>query len=218
MILQKIKNAFIKLTIKWRQYCRRRQLHHTDFTIISNNCWAGTAVYQSFGLKYNTPTVGLFIMDEDYMKFLERLDRYMAQVPVIIRPEQSKYYSKISANGTKPITYPIATIGGDVEIHFLHYPDAEEAIEKWMNRKQRINYDRLLVKMSLRDSGYDVAAMLNRFHKLPYKNKICFSPIGNDSSDVVVVPELKKLNLVGGDETEYTLRHINIVKVLNSVE
>lgn len=152
------------------------------------------------------------------MKFLERLDRYMAQVPVIIRPEQSKYYSKISANGTKPITYPIATIGGDVEIHFLHYPDAEEAIEKWMNRKQRINYDRLLVKMSLRDSGYDVAAMLNRFHKLPYKNKICFSPIGNDSSDVVVVPELKKLNLVGGDETEYTLRHINIVKVLNSVE
>lgn len=218
MILQKLKNAITKLRIKWLQCRRRRRLRHTDFSIISNNCWAGTAVYQWFGLKYNTPTVGLFIMEEDYIRFLERLDWYMAQTPVIIRPKQSKYYNKISANGTKPVAYPIATIGGDVEIHFLHYLDAEEAIAKWMKRKHRINYDRLLVKMSLRDSGYDIATMLNRFNKLPYKNKICFSPEGYDSPDVVVVPELRILNLVGGDETEYTLRHIDIDNLLNSIE
>lgn len=105
-----------------------------------------------------------------------------------------------------------------MEIHFLHYPDAEGAIAKWMKRKQRINYDRLLVKMSLQDSVYDTTAILNRFNKLPYRNKICFSPVGNSRPDVEAVPELRNLNLVGSDETRSTLQYVDIVKVLNSVE
>ncbi len=60
---------FFKLKAQCDMWSRRRRLKHTDFSIISNNCWAGTAVYQPFGLKYNTPTVGLFFMDEDYICF-----------------------------------------------------------------------------------------------------------------------------------------------------
>lgn len=214
----KLRNAFIKIRNKHHQWRKRKELKFTDFSIISNNCWAGTTVYQPFGLKYNTPTIGLFIMDEDYIKFIWNLKWYLSQSPVFIPPQESKYYDRISQKGTQPVKYPIATIGGDVELHFLHYHSENEALSKWLRRAKRVNYDRLLVKMSLRDNGYDKETILKRFCALPYKNKICFSPIDYPSDEVVVVPELEFLNLIGGDETDSTLKHIDITKALNSIK
>lgn len=46
---------FIPLTCK----SRREKLTHTDFTIISNNCWGGT-VYEAHNLPKESPTVGMF--------------------------------------------------------------------------------------------------------------------------------------------------------------
>ena len=42
-------------------YCRslRKKVKNKNFTIISNNCWAG-GVYEDLRMEYNTPTVGLF--------------------------------------------------------------------------------------------------------------------------------------------------------------
>ena len=214
----KFRNAITKARNLYEQWKMRRKLRCTDFSIISNNCWAGTAVYQPFGLKYNTPTVGLFIMDEDYIRFIENLKWYLNQSLQFIEPRESKFYDKISKGGPATISYPIATIGSDVEIHFLHYHSKEEAENKWLRRVKRVNFDRLLVKMSLRDSGYDKTAMLDRFCGLPYKNKLCFSPVDYPSSEVIYVPDLETLNLVGGDETESTLKYIDITKVLNSIE
>lgn len=213
----RFRNAVIKLKIKYGQRKKRKKLRSVDFSIISNNCWAGTAVYQPFGLKYNTPTVGLFFMDEDYICFLERLYWYLNQSLEFISPEKSRYYDKISDNGNREVKYPIALLGGDVEVHFLHYSDSEEARKKWVRRARRLNPNKMLVKMSIRDEGYDVSMMLNRFCKLPYKNKICFSPIPYHSSSIICVPELRTLNLVGGDETEYTLKRIDIYSLLNSI-
>lgn len=174
--MSKIKNVFIKLGLKYNKWRRHRRLKVKDFSIISNNCWAATAVYQPFGLKYNTPTVGLFIMDEDYIRFLENLEYYLSADLKFIDTTESKYYDKITSRGTKSVTYPIARLGGDIEIHFMHYQSKEDAAEKWLRRIRRINRENLLIKMSLRDSGYDVDAMLRRFIALPYKNKICFTP------------------------------------------
>ncbi len=218
--MSKIKNAFIKLRIVIKQWSERHKLKFTDFTIISNNCWAGTAVYQPFGLKYNTPTVGLFIMDEDYMRMLENLDYYLSLDLRFIAPKDSKYYNKISNNGKRGVTYPIALLGDDVEIHFLHYHSQEEAQQKWQRRCKRINKNRILIKMSLRDSGYDQDEMVNRFLKLNYLYKICFVPesVSIKSSNLIMVPELSHLNLVGGDETQSTLKHINVYELLNSIQ
>lgn len=215
--MAKLRNAFFKLKVQCDRWSRRRRLKHTDFSIISNNCWAGTAVYQPFGLKYNTPTVGLFFMDEDYICFLERVYWYLNQSLEFISPEKSKYYDKISDNGNRKVKYPIALLGGDVEVHFLHYSNCEEARKKWERRARRLNPNKMLVKMSIRDNGYDITTMLNRFCNLPYKNKICFSPIPYPSSSIVCVPELKTLNLVGGDETEFTLKKIDVYSLLNSI-
>lgn len=213
----KLRNAIIKLKTKYNQWTERKKLKSTDFSIISNNCWAGTAVYQPFGLRYNTPTVGLFFMDEDYILFLENLEWYLRQPLTFINPKDSRYFDKISDNNTKEITYPIATLGEKVEIHFLHYHDMQEASIKWERRVKRINFDKLLIKMSIRDQGYDIEKMLTRFTALPFANKICFSPIHFSSEEIIKVPDLRNLNLVGGDETESTLRHIDIYKLLNSM-
>lgn len=217
--MSKIRNAIIKLKNSYYQRKRRSKLKYKDFTIISNNCWAGTAVYQPFGLKYNTPTVGLFIMDEDYIRFLERLEWYLTQTPIFIAPQKSRYYDRISERGTKEISYPIAVLGNDVELHFLHYHSQSEALQKWTRRCRRINFDRLIVKMSLRDNGYDIQQMHSRFKRLSYNNKFCFSlePDAGGSNEIITVPELRQLNLVGGDETECTLRHIDLLKILNDL-
>lgn len=218
--MSKLLNAVIKLKFALRQWRERRKLKYKDFTIISNNCWAATAIYQPFGLKYNTPTVGLFFMDEDYIRLLENLDYYLHSELKFIRPKESKYYSKISQNGTKEVSYPIAILGNDVEIHFLHYHSEEEAQEKWQRRCKRINRKRMLIKMSLRDCGYDKEQMVKRFLALPFVNKICFVPkdVIISSTEIIQVPELSYLNLVGGDETEYTLPRINIYELLNSIK
>lgn len=216
----RIKNAITKLKNNYIRRRRRSKLKYKDFTIISNNCWAGTAVYQPFGLKYNTPTVGLFIMDEDYIRFLERLEWYLKQPLSFISPQDSRYYDKISAHGTKDVKYPIAALGKDVELHFLHYKSPEEAFHKWERRKNRINFNRLIVKMSLRDNAYDIQQMHSRFKRLSYNNKFCFSPEpdADGSNEIITVPELRQLNLVGGDETEYTLQRIDVYALLNSID
>lgn len=218
--MSKIRNAITKLKTAARQWRERRKLNCTDFTIISNNCWAATAIYQPFGLKYNTPTVGLFIMDEDYIHMLENLNHYLKADLKFILPTESRYYAKISDNGSKDITYPIATLGGDVEIHFLHYHSEEEAKAKWNRRCARVNFNNLIVKMSLRDSGYDQDEMCTRFLRLKYPNKICFVPdtVKVKSPNIIPISELSRLNLVGGDETEYTLRRINVYELLNSLK
>ena len=49
---------------------RRIGLINDNFTIISNNCFAGF-VYQKFDIQYNTPFIGLFILGPDYIYLLK---------------------------------------------------------------------------------------------------------------------------------------------------
>jgi len=215
--MSKIKNIIPKLKIIYSQWCRRRKLKHTDFTIISNNCWAGTAVYQPFGLKYNTPTVGMGFVDDDYIRFLENIDCYLSMTPEFINPKDAKYYEIKRKQYGREIDYPVACLG-DVTLWFTHYKTADEALDKWERRKRRINRDRILVKYSQRYNRD--SELLRRFLSLPFKNKIAFvepdSPIAHPQ--VVRVPELTALNVNGGDETDYTLRYVDVLQLLNSMQ
>ncbi len=68
----KIRRKYISLTARYRQ----KKIKYKDFSIISNNCWAGF-VYQSYNLPYNTPTIGMFIVSDDYIKLIGNLQHYM---------------------------------------------------------------------------------------------------------------------------------------------
>lgn len=99
----------------------------SDFTIISNNCWAGL-VYQYFGLPYNTPTAGLFFFAQDYIKFVYKFKDYLKKDLQFIPHEASQCHDILLSYGGECVSCPIAKCG-DIEIIFMHYHTAEEANE-----------------------------------------------------------------------------------------
>lgn len=154
----------------------RKNLHHTDFTIISNNCWGGM-VYESYDLPKATPTVGLFFMAKDYIKFLSDLKGYTKARLRFIEPSQSRWKNSLVIKEDKRFgQYPIGelTNGIDsIEIFFLHYHTKREAKEKWERRCQRINWDKLIVKFN--DQNECTEVDIDYYAKLPYANKLFFT-------------------------------------------
>lgn len=164
-----LRRQYMHLTAKRRQ----KSLKNLDFTILSNNCWGGF-IYQSYNLPYKTPTIGLYFMAEDYILFLENLDECLESNIQFINSKNSKYY-EILKNTYNFGNYPIGIINlkkDTIEIHFLHYKDENEAINKWNERKKRINKGKLIVKFS--DQNNCNKELIKRFEKLPYKHKVFF--------------------------------------------
>lgn len=135
--------------------------------IVSNNCY-GIDYYKRLNIQYNTPFVGLYIFPDCYITLLEKMDYYMSLLPVPIPMKNSKYYSNIK----EMPKYPIAILE-DVEIHFLHYKNEKEAIEKWERRKKRmIPFPKCFFKMCDRE-GY-LGKHGKRFLELSYNKKVLF--------------------------------------------
>lgn len=191
---------------------RIKKLHNRDFTIISNNCFAGW-VYRRYHLPYLTPTVGLFIMPKDYIKFINNLKEYMNYPLEFILPSASKYKEYISAIDERFGKYPIGLLK-DVEIHFLHYKNKEEALEKWNRRKQRINWNNLIVKFS--EQNQCEIEDIENFFKTDYQNKICF--VAKDDSKMEEAIQFKEFRQNGYtvDDTWLATKYINLTKFLNN--
>lgn len=178
-LTQKIKKYFSEKKRKQINIKMRNELSNSEFTIISNNCIAGT-IYHDLGLRFDTPTINLFFEGEDYIKFLENLEYYIAK--------------PITAIYEKEYNYPIGYID-DIRIHFLHYKSKEEVEEKWNSRKERIHYDNLFVTMVDRDGGAR-KDLIERFSKLKYK-KVFFSHKKLPYDFSCYIPGFKKHGQVG---------------------
>lgn len=167
----------------WNAYCyiRRkpyvsavRQLIDDDTSIITSNCFAGR-IMQDLGMKYNTPTLGLYFMYPDYIEFLQHLEYYLTEAKIQF-VEHSKYPlgDERRADWTnKKHWYPIGLLDGKVEVHFLHYHSEEEAATKWYRRAKRVNFDKLLVVGM--DQNLCKEEDMKNFENLPFQNKIFFS-------------------------------------------
>ncbi len=82
----------IKRTLK---SIRRIGLKNKDFTIISNNCWAGASVYKYYGLQYKTPTCGLFLFSHDFIQFVKDLKAHLDAEITEIHFKDSKYQKEL---------------------------------------------------------------------------------------------------------------------------
>lgn len=81
--------------------------------------------------------------------------------------------------------HPIATLC-NVDLVLNHYPNFDEAVDKWNRRKQRINWYNLFV--TIYTEKQDV---LEEFEKLPYGKKVCFVPFkSNLDSAFYINPEI----------------------------
>ena len=56
----------------------RYRLKNKSLTLITNNCLAG-CVLHDFGMRFDTPTINLFIPFPDYIKFLTNLKSYVSK-------------------------------------------------------------------------------------------------------------------------------------------
>lgn len=77
-----LKQVYKWLQNKWLKKKREpyfgelRKLITPETSIISSNCFAGR-IMQDLGMKYNSPTLGLYFWAEDYNEFLLHLDYYL---------------------------------------------------------------------------------------------------------------------------------------------
>ena len=87
---------------------RKKRLKDTSFTVISNNCWGGM-LYESYYLPKESPTVGLFIMASDYIKFISDLKGYLKSELTFIDPADSKWFEEVSDDKSYG-TYPVGKL------------------------------------------------------------------------------------------------------------
>lgn len=188
----------------------RLRKHFPDgVSILSNNCFAGR-VYQDLHRPYLSPTAGLTILYPDYITFLEKLQYY--RFAPLVWTEKSRYPRGEQMRKTWKHWYPIALIGGDLEVHFLHYRSKEEAEEKWRRRCDRINMDNLYIVAAAQ--GNCTEDMVARFANLPYKKIFLVKErYQNDYPDVVYVNEFVK---DGADP--YRKAHIYYKYILNHLD
>ncbi|MCM3166363.1 DUF1919 domain-containing protein [Peribacillus frigoritolerans] len=206
----KLRRKYISVTAKKRH----NFIKNKDFTIISNNCWAGF-VYQSYNLPYNTPTIGLYFMAEDYIKFLSNLQGYINSELTFINPKDSRYV-EILKNDKKFGEYPIGKLN-DIEIMFLHYQSEKEALDKWNKRCSRINWDKLLVKFN--DQNGCLKKHLESFDNLDIKNKVCFTSkdYSNLKSTIYINSAKKQESVYASQEPFGKSKYIDITKLIDSL-
>lgn len=207
--LAEIKSWLIEKNRRCLVPIRKKEINR-DFCIISNNCWGGK-VYQRYGKSYSSPTIGLYFFATEYIKFLKDLDAYL-EIPLKIIPtKDSRYYEILKTIGQENV---IVGKLDDVEIVFLHYKNAQDAIEKWERRKKRIDKKNLIIKFSQMNECTD--EHLKEFELLPYETKFAFT--NHD------VKELKTCIHIPGyddkthviDDTSHYNDYIDIPKLINN--
>lgn len=149
--MSKIYNYKIRIGELFRQYIRnnfdRIRLKNSDFSIISNHCIGGI-IYHDLGEKFLSPTVNLKILPDDFIKFIENLEYYLALS-----------IEKVESD----LKYPVGKLG-DITIYFVHYKSFDQAVSKWNERKKRINFDNIYYIMTVCDGCADET--LSRFDKI----------------------------------------------------
>lgn len=152
----KIQGEANKLCKKIFEGVQRKRLKNDNFTIVCSNC-VGGVIYNRLGKQFLSPTVNLWFLQDEFIKFLMDLKGYLAEELVFV---DSKY------------NYPVAQLR-DIKVHFAHYHTEEESREAWNRRKSRINYDNLYIIMYDRD-GVTREDLL-KLKDVPCKGKVVFS-------------------------------------------
>lgn len=96
------------------------------------------------------------------MRLLQNLKYYMDQPLSYVRESYDAFLDR---------NYPVMRLD-DIEVHCNHYDSPEDAILKWNERKEKIDYDHLYVKFdTILPEQAEQFAMLHQ-----YERKVCFVP------------------------------------------
>lgn len=182
----------------------RRRLKNHDFTFLASNCTAGI-IYHRLGMKFLSPTINMFIWQDDFLKFVLDLPHYLGCELQFIETEEP---------------YPVAMLD-DIKLYFNHYKTAEEAREKWEDRKKRMHMDNLYILMCDRDGITEDD--MRKLEQVDCKNKVVLTAKPHPDIDFAFqLPEYANEDYVGyylgkNAITDKTVveKHFDFVKWLN---
>ncbi|MGL4656704.1 MAG: DUF1919 domain-containing protein [Sarcina sp.] len=156
-MIGKIKDKINNLKRKKYTEKYKEQFRNEKVTIISSNCIGGL-LSSDFGIRFNSPTINLFMYPRDFLKYVKEL----------------KYYNQVELIEDKDAkeSYPVGKLK-DITIYFMHYKTFSEAKNKWCERKERIIYDNIIIISTDRDGmTYE---QLKEFDELEYVKKVVFT-------------------------------------------
>lgn len=99
--------------------------------------WGG--ITHELGQRFLSPTVNLFLVPEDYIKFIYNLKFYIKESDMIEDQIESLKRG-----------YPVGKLN-DIKLFFVHYKNFDSAKNKWYERCSRINWNNIYFIMTQRD-------------------------------------------------------------------
>ncbi len=190
-----MKQLFLKTYIYGVNHHYRMRLRNDNFTILADSCIGGV-MYHKLGKQFMSPTINLWMHDEEFYRFVNNLDYYLTQ-PLCFEKND--------------LGYPTAYCG-DILIHFNHYKTSEEAESKWNERKARINRDNLFIICSDRPYKEVITHkdMLS-LKTIPCRGKVIFSTRKFEDIDYIVPlpkdPNGDYVNMYMFDKNKFGLWH-----------
>ena len=181
-------------------YFRHKKFRHvaiknSDVSILCN-CCIGGAMYNDLGLKFLSPTINLFFGHHSFLDWVNHIDEYRDAELI------DTGLFDINENGEHG---PVCVLHKEglpaVEIHFLHYNSYEEAKQKWFDRYERINKEKIfcvIEAMAEHEHG-----LIDEYVELPYK-KIIFTDLPSDREKSVLHMTFYDKNKNGKSVTGFT--------------
>lgn len=158
-MLSKIKVVVNQLQRKFINHQLKSRLKNHGMTVISANC-VGAFILHDLSEPFNSPFVNLYLSPKNFIRYLQDIEFYRQQPLEFIASEKN---------------YPVGKLA-DIEIHFMHYHDEQEAREKWQIRSARINPNNLFIIMTDKDGEQGITYEdLVAFDQLPFKHKVVFT-------------------------------------------
>jgi len=143
---------------------RRLQLNNKHFTLFANNCISGF-IYQRYGLKYETPTIGVGFMPLEFVKFCNNYEYYLSQELVQTDDFNHDWFKP---TGGGEVNFPVGRLD-DICLYFQHSKDFEKSKADWEKRKKRINKDNVFMVLYDHESNLE---NFEAFETIKSENKI----------------------------------------------
>lgn len=136
--LHKVRTKFDSFWFPFCQFFRYRKYKgkaDQKVSIICNDCTGGV-MYSCLGLQFLTPTINVWIEDEDFTLMCLHLKDFMSGNIIELKQNDKPYPIGILTPKSNEIT--------PIKIHFMH-DTFEEGVEKWERRKKRINWNDIVI-------------------------------------------------------------------------
>jgi uncharacterized protein (DUF1919 family) len=205
------KQSIVSIRNRLGAVVNRSGLDTEEFTVISNDCW-GQALYEGYGLPYQTPLVGSGMYADCFIRFLGNIEGYLNTPPRFVPETRHLALGRIRNQRGK---WPIALLGDDVEVHFLHYKTEDESRRVWEAGCERLQLKRIAVKFSADKDGA-TQEHIELFSKMPFHRKLLLSKEPHPEIDCAVHTPNFVIN--GAAMFRRSLHHFDCTRWLNTGE